>query len=191
MSTINGFATEAEFKTNQLQQIRAYHADLIRDLGIMSTDFQMKMGFYTNNGKFNGKTVVGIFPSEFKRPNGLYFELIGRDYQPASPQRTVYRVPHNDHFESEYEMNDRGSFYVPLDELRTVNPASVAIAKSAAVTSSDKFTERKEETPTFFKPSPEVDAPYSEMTIRDYFAIKTGKPVSQKMWLNELIKNNR
>jgi hypothetical protein len=33
------------------------------------------------------------------------------------------------------------------------------------------------------------DAPYSEMTIRDYYAIQTGKPVSAKPWLNELIKS--
>jgi len=32
------------------------------------------------------------------------------------------------------------------------------------------------------------DAPYSDMTIRDYIAIHTGKPVSNKGWLNELIK---
>jgi hypothetical protein len=35
------------------------------------------------------------------------------------------------------------------------------------------------------------DAPYSEMTIRDYFAIQTGKPVSAKGWLNDLIKNSK
>jgi hypothetical protein len=34
-----------------------------------------------------------------------------------------------------------------------------------------------------------ADAPYSEMTIRDYYAIHTGKPVSAKTWLNELIKS--
>ena len=33
------------------------------------------------------------------------------------------------------------------------------------------------------------DAPYSEMTIRDFMAITTGKPVSAKTWLNELIKS--
>jgi len=27
------------------------------------------------------------------------------------------------------------------------------------------------------------------MTIRDYYAIHTGKPVSSKNWLNELIKS--
>jgi hypothetical protein len=37
-------------------------------------------------------------------------------------------------------------------------------------------------------PAPMEDAPYSEMTLRDYYAIHTGKPVSAKTWLNELIK---
>ena len=35
------------------------------------------------------------------------------------------------------------------------------------------------------------DAPYTEMTIRDYYAIQTGKPVSSKTWLNDLIKSNK
>ena len=36
-----------------------------------------------------------------------------------------------------------------------------------------------------------ADAPYSEMTIRDYYAIHTGKPVSSKTWLNDLIKSSK
>jgi hypothetical protein len=35
------------------------------------------------------------------------------------------------------------------------------------------------------------DALYSEMTIRDFYAIKTGKPVSTKQWLNELIRSTK
>jgi len=34
------------------------------------------------------------------------------------------------------------------------------------------------------------DCPYSEMTLRDYMAIHTGKPVSLKDWLNELVIKN-
>lgn len=197
----DGFATEAEYKANQLLVIRKDHEDLIRDLGISPNDFQIKMGFYTNAGKNVGKTVVGIFPSEFKKISGLFFELIGRDYKPASPERTVYRVPYNPHFEDEYEMNERGSYYVSLDELRIVNPTSAALAKTAAAISSDKFleSEKKEKKGvTFFKTpvqapalASEADAPYSEMTIRDYYAIHTGNAVSFKSWLNDLIKNQK
>ena len=38
-------------------------------------------------------------------------------------------------------------------------------------------------------PAPMEDAPYSEITIRDYYAIHTNRPVSAKGWLNDLIKN--
>lgn len=197
-----GFDTEADYKAHQLKSIREYHADLMEDLGITPNDFQMKMAFYTNSGKHLNKTVVGIFPSEFKRPAGLYIEVIGRDYKPVTAARTVYRVPYNPHFEDEYEMNERGSYYVPLEELRVVNPTSVALSKSSAVTSSDKFLEKEkveEKKPvTFFKVpvqapalASDSDAPYTEMTIRDYYAIHTGNPVSFKPWLNDLIKNQK
>ena len=195
-----GFDTEAEYKVHQLKLIREYHSDLIKDLGIGINDFQMKMAFYTNSGKHLNKTVVGIFPSEFRRPAGLYIEVIGRDYKPVDEQRTVYRVPNNPHYEDEYEMNEKGSYYVPLEELRVVNPKSVAISKTAAATSSDKILEkeRKSEGVTFFKVpvsapalASESDAPYSDMTIRDYYAIHTGNPVSYKPWLNDLIKNQK
>jgi len=44
--------------------------------------------------------------------------------------------------------------------------------------------------PMYKAPAPmdDSDAPYSQMTIRDYYAIHTGKPVSGKTWLNDLIK---
>ena len=44
--------------------------------------------------------------------------------------------------------------------------------------------------PFYTAPAPmdDSDAPYSQMTIRDYYAIHTGKPVSGKTWLNDLIK---
>jgi hypothetical protein len=71
-----------------------------------------------------------------------------------------------------------------------VNPNSVAISKASAVTSSDKVLRPIQEM-AYKAPAPMEDAPYSEMTIRDYYAIHTGKPVSAKYWLNELIKNNK
>jgi hypothetical protein len=201
-SIFEGFATEADYKVHQLKTIREYHADLIKDLGITPGDFQMKMAFYSSTGKYLNKTVVGIFPSEFRRPSGLYIEVIGRDYKPITNERTVYRVPYNPHFEDEYELNERGSYYVPLEELRIVNPTSVAISKSSAAISSDSVLKNsKQETKnpavTFFKAPISIsstsvdDAPYSDMTIRDYYAIHTGNPVSNKHWLNDLIKNQK
>lgn len=176
-----------ELKAQKLEAIRSYHMDLIRDLGVSPLDFNMKMGFYD----FNRRYVVGVFASEFGREKGSYFEMINRDYEPLHSDRKVYRIPPNSSFQEEYEMNDKGTYYmVPVDELRIVNTTAVAISKSSAVTSTDRvFSSRA--TPAQETPKPASvaleDIPYAEMTIRDYIAIHTGRPVSTKSWINELV----
>jgi hypothetical protein len=176
------------WKKSKLDAIRNYHQDLITDLGISKMDFNMKMPFYDPQGRM----VVGIFASEFKKEKGFFFELITRSLDPADPERKVYRVPPSTSFDEEYELNEKGSYLVPLDELRVVNEQAVAISKASAVTSSDKMLTKSFTPEAVYKaPAPMEDAPYSEMTIRDYFAIQTGKPVSAKGWLNDLIKNSK
>lgn len=177
--------TQMDWKKEKLEAIRNYHQELINDLGISRTDFNMKMPFYDTQGKL----VVGIFGSEFRKEKGFFFELINRALDPSDPERKVYRIPPSTSFEEEYELNEKGSYLVPLEELRVVNEQSVAISKSSAVTSSDKVLSKTVE--AYRAPAPMEDAPYSEMTIRDYYAIHTGRPVSAKGWLNELIKNNK
>ena len=151
------------------------------------------MAFYDKQGR----KVVGIFPSEFKKEKGFYFELVTRDLEPLNPnERTVFRVPFNSNFEEEYEMNEKGSYLVPLEELRAIDKSSVAISKFGAVSINDKFTSAAKlnipETETIYKaPATMEDAPYADMTIRDYYAIHTGKPVSAKTWLNDLIKSSK
>ena len=184
------------FKTSSLKAIRDYHRLLINDLGIPETDFNMKMPFYSKTGEM----VVGIFASEFNKEKGFFFELITRDLQPADPNnRVVYRIAPSSEFEEEYELNEKGSYLVPISELRVVNVQSVAISKSSAVTSSDSFalaskfsvTQEPVNVQAYNAPAAMQDAPYSDMTIRDYYAIQTNKPVSAKNWLNDLIKSNK
>lgn len=182
-----------EWKRSKLEAIRSYHTELIKDLGISVTDFNMKMPFHNKSGTL----VVGIFSSEFKKEKGFYFELVTRELDPVDAKRTVYRIPYNVAFEEEYELNEKGSYLVPIHELRSIDPQSIAISKYAAVESTEGvvFTTNTnpilKNIPVYNAPSPMdmSDAPYSEMTIRDYYAIHTGKPVSAKPWLNELIKS--
>lgn len=206
MSQVNLFQAESidrynnpkEWKKMKLDIIRNFHAPLIRDLGISPLDFNMKMPFYDKNGRY----VVGVFGSEFKKDKGFFFELVTRDLDPLEADRKVYRIARNDNFEEEYEMNEKGLFLVPVDELRIVNPQSVAISKDSAVLSNDKMfsskpvqQEQPKPQPVYnSKPQPVIDlqdAPYSEMTIRDFMAIQTGRQVSLKPWLNKLISDNQ
>jgi len=112
----------------------------------------------------------------------------------------VYRIPYNAAFEEEYELNEKGSYLVPIEELRSIDPQSIAVTKYASVESTENteaivFTTNAnpnlKNVPVYNAPASMdmSDAPYSEMTIRDYYAIHTGKPVSAKPWLNELIKS--
>jgi len=173
-----------EYKKQKLEEVRDFHQSLINNLGISRTDFNMKMPFYDKQARL----VVGIFASEFKKEKGFYFELITRDLEPADPNRTVYRIPYNSAFEEEYEINEKGSYLVPLEELRSIDAQSVAINGESALLETAKPQNIKPVT-AYKAPAPMEDAPYAEMTIRDFMAITTGKPVSAKSWLNELIKS--
>jgi hypothetical protein len=175
-----------------LQEARNYHKDLIKDLHLDEKDFTIKKVF-----RHEGKIVVPIMGYEFTKPKGLYFEVVSNDYSGfADENRTVYRLPNS---EKEEAIPDRiypDRYLVPLEVLRVVDPHSVAISKSAAVTSSDDVLKKyKSETSQpssatvkIFSTKTVEDAPYTDMTIRDYITIHTGKPVSSKQWLNELIK---
>lgn len=176
-----------QWKKDKLEAIRSFHQELINDLGIDRSDFNMKMPFYDQKARM----VVGIFASEFKKEKGFFFELVTRKLDPADPERKVYRVAPSSSYEEEYELNEKGSYLVPIEELRVVNPDSVAISKLSAVTASDKVLRPSLSEMAYKAPAPMEDAPYSEMTIRDYYAIHSGKPVSAKNWLNDLIKNNK
>jgi hypothetical protein len=173
-----------ELKKVKLENIRDYHQKLIDNLEIPRSDFNMKMAFYDKQGR----NVVGIFASEFKKEKGFYFELITRDLEPLDAERTVYKIPSNSAFEEEFELNEKGSYLVPLEELRIVNTTSVAISGASAISDKPSF---KPPIAAYKAPGAMEDAPYTEMTIRDYYAIQTGKPVSSKTWLNDLIKSNK
>lgn len=206
---VDKYGNSKEWKKQKLEIIRAFHANLIKDLGISPLDFNMKMPFYDKHGRY----VVGIFSSEFKKDKGSFFELIDRDLDPLEEDRKVYRIARNDNFHEEYEMNEYGSYLVPVDELRVINPSSVAVSKDGILSNDKLFsTSGNKPSPAAAKPEsvfstknqpisgpkpviaaaqpkPPVveDAPYNEMTIRDYIAIHTGKPVSNKAWLNKLL----
>jgi len=192
MSILDGMDDDEKkaYRQLKLKEIQDYNQDLINDLGIAKSDFNMKKAFTRN-----GTVVVGMFENEFKKSKGYYFELINSDIEPDDPARTVYIFSPTQFYMDEYEMDEYGKFLVPVDQLRIVNRHSAAISKGSAATSSDRVLKNQVFETTTIKPPLPVnpplkvdDAPYSEMTIRDYIAIHTGKPVSTKSWLNELIK---
>lgn len=209
MSIMHSMSEEERtaYKAKKTKEMRDHNSAFIKDLGISIYDFNMKSPFIDQHKR----VVVGIFPSEFKKTKGFFFELIDSDLNPTDPERKIYRVPYCDSFDEEYELNAKGSYLVPLEELKVVHPQSISISKMNAFTATPGSDENvfkptmkaqieesqkirtsiglQAEAVIPKAPAPIEDAPYSEMTIRDYYAIHTSRPVSCKNWLNDLIKN--
>jgi uncharacterized protein YjiS (DUF1127 family) len=197
MATILDSMTEVEktaYRRLKLKEMQDFNQDFIDDIGISRGDFNMKYAFTKN-----GEIVVGIFENEFTRPKGFYFEIIDGNLNPSDRDRTIYRVPNNQYFKEEFELDERGKYLVPLSQLKKINRQSAVLLKDSLIRSEDNYGNRptqsfQKQTPKPFlpfenEPKPVEDAPYSDMTIRDYIAIHTGKPVSLKKWINDLVKN--
>lgn len=198
MATVLDSMTDIEktaYRKTKLKEMRDFNQDFINDLGIEREDFNMKYAFTRN-----GEIVVGIFENEFSKPKGFYFEIIDGNLNPSDRDRTIYRVPYNSDYKEEYEMDERGKFLVRLSELKKINRQSAALLKDNILRTEEQYSPKpiqvfQKQAPKQFLPfennsQPVVeDAPYSEMTIRDYIAIHTGKPVSLKKWINDLVKN--
>jgi len=126
--------------------------------------------------------VLGFFPSELKRGVDIYTEFTSIDLEPEDPKRTLYKLRHNPHYADEYEATEPNAqghvrYLVPVDEL-----IKIEIKQEDPLPNTGVF-------PNFDDiMDPNMDAPLNSMTIRDLAAIMLREPVSQKQWLNELIK---
>jgi hypothetical protein len=126
---------------------------------------------------------ITFFASELERaeyyevPKNVYTEFISSEYIPEDPKRTLYKWVFNPHWRTEYDVIEatesiQERYMIPVAELRIVQQA--AAQKEIKLPSLDLG-------PT--------DEPFNMLTIRDLAAIMLKKPVSNKQWLNEIIKS--
>lgn len=127
---------------------------------------------------------ITFFASELERaeyyevPKNIYTEFISSEYIPEDPKRTLYKWIFNPHWRTEYDVIDatesiQERYMIPVSELRIVQQPVAQIKKDIKLPSLDLG-------PT--------DEPFNMLTIRDLAAIMLKKPVSNKEWLNEIIK---
>ena len=125
---------------------------------------------------------ITFFASELERaeyydvPKNVYTEFISSEYIPEDPKRTLYKWVFNPHWRTEYDVIEatesiQERYMIPVAELRIVQQA--AAQKEIKLPALDLG-------PT--------DEPFNMLTIRDLAAIMLKKPVSNKQWLNEIIK---
>jgi hypothetical protein len=128
--------------------------------------------------------VIGFFPSELKKGEDIYTEFVSIELDSEDPARTLYKWRYNPHYDTEYattEPNAKGDvrYLIPVAELIKIE-----------ITPEPSISVESEKFPDFTElMDPETDAPLSMLTIRDLAAIMLQKPVSQKEWLNVIIRS--
>lgn len=160
---------------DKIALLREKHQPAFDRLGVPNALFFPKMA-YRPSGK--DELYVSFFESELKRAEDIYTEAVSRDYISESDNRELWLWRYNPHWQSEYETtapNELGHFryLVPVSELIKIPDAPPVIDRFATMEASLE------------------DLPFSEMTIKDFAAIMSWKPVSEKAWLNQLITNTK
>lgn len=195
------------------------HMETFKTLGLTDPVFIIKTAFY-KKGKFGkqcqffewelkkGEDIYIEFYDNVYDSAGKTIDII-----PGSDDRMLFKLKNNPFYNEEYDFTETESdgkidrkYLVPLGEL-------VAVLSTGQEISYALYEKRKEEAelelpqlqtslsifPDFEQDygkketvtATEEDAPLSEITIKDLAAIMLMKPVSNRPWLNELIKQTK
>ena len=195
------------------------HMETFKTLGLTDPVFIIKTAFY-KKGKFGkqcqffewelkkGEDIYIEFYDNVYDSAGKTINII-----PGSDDRMLFKLKNNPFYNEEYDFTETESdgkidrkYLVPLGEL-------VAVLSTGQEISYALYEKRKEEAelelpqlqtslsifPDFEQDygkketvtATEEDAPLSEITIKDLAAIMLMKPVSNRLWLNDLIKQTK
>jgi hypothetical protein len=112
----------------------------------------------------------------------IYTEFTSIDLDPEDPKRVLYKWRFNPHYEEEYAKTEPAAnghyrYLVPVSELMKIEFEQETPTQNSLFPNFDAIID------------PDQDAPLNNITLRDLAAIILQKPVSQKQWLNEIIKS--
>lgn len=170
-------------KREKLKKLREFHQPTLDKIGVSDAVFIPKMAYIPY-----GKTEkhIAFFQSEISKGVDVFVEFCSKDNDPEYEDRGLYKWRFNPHYEEEYEKTEPNPqtghrrYLVPIAELQKIKDYSQP----------DSTISTKGDTPVipFEIMDPDTDAPMDQMTLRDYAAIHMRKPISNKQWLNDLIK---
>ena len=156
-------------RKDKIAELKKKHKEVFERLGIADPHYIPKMFFGT-------PLSMPLFKSEMKDGKDVYTEKVSKSFESEDSNRTLYKWKHNPKWATAYPTkplsHGEGNMYlIPFDELIPI-------------------VEEKKKNPIydFGIVDPDTDLPIDQLTIRDLAAILTGKPVSLKQWLNEIVK---
>lgn len=176
--------------------------NLFTNMGISSPKFGAKLCYM---GKEFGETrleCVRFWSSELSSGQDFYVEMFDWDkeyYDRAN--RKLYRLVNNPNWKLnplkyvEVETSSDGktntTYAVRISDLELVNSTPVT-ARFAEVVAAPVFPDHQQEMEMMGGMySEKEDSHYSAMTMRDHYCITHNVPLSNKTWLNDLIKQGK
>ena len=178
-----GNQTSGFNRKEKTEELMKYHQKVFSALGVPNPLYIPKCA-YRPYGK--DELHMGFFKSELSRDQDIYTEYTSIALESEDPTRTLYKWKYNPFYDEEYETTEPNG----QGHVRYLIPVSELIK----VTAESKKTEpTKTEVEGLFPDfdgimDADLDAPLSSLTVRDLAAILLQKPVSNKKWLNDLIK---
>ena len=171
----------SEERKKRIQDLYEYQMEKFMQEGVTEPLFIPKMAY---KPAMKDEKHITFFASEIERaeyydvPKNVYTEVISSEYIPEDPKRTLYKWVFNPHWRTEYDIIDatesiQERFMIPVSELRVVQT----------------ITQPQKEIKLPDLDLGPMDEPFNMLTIRDLAAIMLKKPVSNKQWLNEIIKS--
>ena len=148
----------------KIAKLREKHEKEFEKLGVIDALYIPKMIFGT-------PPRLLFFRSEIEQGKDIYTEKVSQDYDILDEERALYKWKFNPNYKDELATKPFGDdvmYYIPFSAFKKIN-----INKEAS---------------KFEIPDPNSDAPIEELMTRDLAAILWKKPVSQKGWLNDLVK---
>ena len=168
-----------EERKKRIQDLYEFQMEKFMQEGVSEPLFIPKMAYKPST---KDEKHITFFASELERaeyydvPKNVYTEFISSEYIPEDAKRTLYKWVFNPHWRTEYDVIEatesiQERYMIPVAELRIVQQAAA----------------QKEIKLPLLDLGP-TDEPFNMLTIRDLAAIMLKKPVSNKQWLNEIIK---
>lgn len=180
ISTVTKEPSSAE----KIAALREKHQSIFNYYGTPGALFYPKMA-YKPKGK--DELYISFWASELRKGDNIFTEFVDRDYNSEDIERNLWLWRYNPHWEQEYEQTEPNNighvrYLIPVSELRKVSVSEEELYAGAGVASKTEVSSLD------ISKIDDSDPLVNEMTIRDFVAIMTGKPVSNKAWLNEIIK---
>ncbi len=193
LKTTQPTPSKAVGRKAKVKELEQKHTRLFKLENLVTTPkFIPKMAYVPKSGD---ERVISFFPSEIMGGQDIYTEFVSRALIPEDSERRLWKWHFNPEYDSEYVKTDphpatgHQQYLIPVAELIDVAKQHVEVKKKPEKESENAQTELELETTGNELAHVKLnDAPLVEMTIKDRAAIEWKQPVSDKPWLNELIK---